>query len=57
MLGRAIAAAPIAAASLRVLATEVIGPGPGGVSPSSTGDPERRGTRIPAETEARATRP
>lgn len=57
MLGHAIAAVPIAAASLRGLATKVTGPRPGGVSLSSPSALEGRETRVPAETEAGATRP
>lgn len=57
MLGQAIAAAPVAAASRRVLATETIGPAPGATASSASARGETRRAAIEAETGASATRP
>jgi hypothetical protein len=57
MLGLAIAARPIAAASLRVLATEVVGPRPRGVASTRPAEDEARRARAERDAAARPTRP
>lgn len=57
MLGSTIAAAPIASASLRVLATEAVGPRSGGIAPSEAVEAELRRVRVAAEPSAGPTRP